>query len=42
MLFREIIGFYSEKNTKPINTLCEELLNDEVGGTCNYNSALKD
>jgi hypothetical protein len=36
MLYREIIGVYSEIHTKHINTVCEqnvELLNIKPGGT---------
>jgi hypothetical protein len=35
MLVREIIAFYSENDTKPINTLCgqnKEILNVKTGG----------
>jgi hypothetical protein len=43
-LFKEIIAVYSEKHTKPINTLFRqytELLNVKAGGTYNCHLALK-
>jgi hypothetical protein len=44
MLFRVIIGVYSEKLSKPINTHCgqnAELLNVKAGGAYNYQYALE-
>jgi hypothetical protein len=43
LLFKEIISFYSENNTKPINTLCgkrAELLNVKAAGIYSYRYAL--
>jgi hypothetical protein len=44
MLFKKMIAFYSENETKPINTLCGqngELQIVHAGGTYSYHWALK-
>jgi hypothetical protein len=45
MPFKEIIAFYSQNDTKLINTICEqnaELMNVKAGGAYSYHWALKD